>query len=114
MLPVSIVDDHLASIEAHIKRTGKRPVVTNVAMLKPSGEFTDRVFLAISAEQHGRTPEFFGPERSTEKGKRRMHPEDRIEDVYKVPPLVLVHGIDDLIAPVAGSDRFIDHVRAWG
>lgn len=113
MLPVSLIDNHLASVEAHIKETGKRPVVTNIETMKPSGEFTDRTFLAISAEQHGRTPEFFGPERSTEKGKRRLHPEDRIEDGYKVPPLVLIHGIDDRIAPVAGSDTFVDHVRAW-
>ena len=113
-LPVSIVDNHLASIEEHIKKTGKRPVATNIPMLTPSGEFTERVFLAICAEQHGRTPDFFGPERNPEKGKRRLMPEDRIEDGYVVPPLLLVHGIDDAIAPVSGSDRFIDHVRAWG
>ncbi|EJC99680.1 alpha/beta-hydrolase [Fomitiporia mediterranea MF3/22] len=112
-LPVSMVDDHLASIAAEREKTGKQPVLTSVPMLKPSGEFADRALFATCAEQHGRILELFGPERDTTPGKRRMHPEDRIIDGRVLPPTIIVQGSDDSISPVGGADLFVEHLRNY-
>ena len=110
-LASSLLDEHLASIANVQAKTGSRPVVTNVPMLNSEGKFTDRALLAICAQQHGRILELFGPERDTTPGKRRMFPEDRIADGRKLPPTVVIHGLEDTISPVEGSDLFVDHLK---
>jgi acetyl esterase/lipase len=86
--------------------------------------FTARALLAICMEQHGRTLEFFSfdPEREQGRGTSTeaqtkttpsLFPEDRIEAGEKLPPFVLVHGVQDRIAPVEGSDMFVEHLRKW-
>ncbi|KAL5536369.1 hypothetical protein ACEPAF_191 [Sanghuangporus sanghuang] len=112
-LPSSILDDHLASIASVRARTGKQPIVTSVPMLNSEGKFTDRALLAVCAQQHGRILELFGPERDTTPGKRRMFPEDRIIDGRKLPPTVIIHGVQDSISPVEGSDLFIEHLQKY-
>lgn len=112
-LPESLVDDHFSSIATAKEKTGKPPILSNAPMITASGAFTDRARLAISAEQHGRILEFFGPERDTSPGKRRLHPEDRIEDGLVLPPTVIIQGTDDSVSPVSGADLFVEHIRKY-
>ncbi|THH05700.1 hypothetical protein EW145_g4606 [Phellinidium pouzarii] len=111
--PNSMIDDHLAAIAAARAETGKQPIVTNVSMLTPELAFTLRGRLAFAIQQRGRYVDILGPERDTSPGKRRVFPEDRIEDGNLLPPVVFLHGVDDSIAPVGGSDMFIEHLRKY-
>ncbi|KAI5120188.1 hypothetical protein M0805_002654 [Coniferiporia weirii] len=111
--PNSLVDDHLASIAAIRERTGKPPVLTNIVPLTPTSEFTPRSQFALATQQHGRFLEILGPERDTSPGKRRVHPEDRIEDGSVLPPVLFIHGQDDSVTPIKGTETFIEHLRKY-
>ena len=101
-LPASIIDEHLASIAS----AAKKPVVTNAPMVElPRGA------LAIALVQHGRFTAVLGEDRDPTPGKRRLHPEDRIIDGRKLPPTILLHGIDDSAVPVDGSDAFVEFLK---
>ncbi|KAL5512076.1 hypothetical protein ACEPAG_3597 [Sanghuangporus baumii] len=91
--------------------TGKQPIWTSIPMLNSKGEFTDCSLLAVCAQQHGRILELFGPEQDTIPGKCRMFPEDQIIDGRKLPPTVIIHGVQDSISHVERSDLFVEHLR---
>lgn len=109
--PESLVDDVFASIAAEREKTGRQPVASNIPLFNERGEFSDRAKFAFSSQQNARYIQILGPERDTSQGKRRLYPEDRIEDGAILPPIVFIQGLDDTITPVDGCDKFVDHVR---
>lgn len=109
--PESIVDDHLRSIVEERERTGKNFVLSNVPLFKETGEFNDRAKLAFAGHQHGRFLELLGPERDVNPGKRRIFPEDRIEDGKALPPLAIIQGMNDTVTPLYNCDKFVQHLR---
>lgn len=109
--PESIVDDVLASIQAEREQTGKQPIASNISLFTSTGEFNERAKLAFSSQQNARYHQLLGPERDTTPGKRRVFPEDRIEDGRILPPTVFLQGLNDTITPVEGCDAFVEHVR---
>ncbi|THH06379.1 hypothetical protein EW145_g4129 [Phellinidium pouzarii] len=111
--PNSKVDNHLAAIAAARTSTGKQPVETNIPMMTAALVPTPRAQLAVAIQQRGRYVDILGPERDTSHGKRRLHHEDRIEDGAVLPPVLFVHGVDDQICPVEGTDAFIEHLRKY-
>ncbi|PAV19297.1 alpha beta-hydrolase [Pyrrhoderma noxium] len=110
--PLTLITSLFTSIShSTALNNGKRPIVSNIPMVSPTGQFLERAIIATAAEQHGRTLDFFGPERDTRPGKRRVFPEDRIVDGRVLPPVVFIHGTEDSIAPVEGMDLFVELVR---
>ena len=113
-LPLTLITSLFTSISTSTAlNNGKRPIVSNIPMVSPTGQFTERAIISTAAEQHGRTLDFFGPERDPAPGKRRVFPEDRIEDGRILPPTMFLHGINDSIAPVEGMDSFVEWVRKY-
>lgn len=99
--PVSVIDNHLASIRS----APTRPIVTNANM---EGE---RAELMIAIIQRGRFVELLGGDQDSAPGKRRINPEDRIIDGFKLPPTILIQGIEDSAVPVEGTDKFVELVK---
>lgn len=96
--PASVVDKFLEPIRSGAEKR----VVTN-AHITEGGRFQ----FGMAALQHGRTLDVLGEDDVP----RRLHPEDRVADGKKLPPTFFVHGTDDTVVPVAGTDKFISLLR---
>lgn len=113
MFPESAVDDFLAAVAEAKEKSEKKPVVSNGSLFKETGEFSSRGVLAFASQQHGRYIRILGPERDMTPGKRRLYPEDRIEDGAVLPPIAFVQGANDSVTLPEGCDQFIAHVRKY-
>ncbi|KAI5118649.1 hypothetical protein M0805_002569 [Coniferiporia weirii] len=100
--PNSLIDERLASV----KNATTRSVVSNADLVgTPRGQF------AIALVQRGRLLEVLGEDSDLTPGKRRLHPEDRVEDGSKLPPTFFIHGIDDSAVPYGVTDRFVELLK---
>lgn len=81
----------------------ERPIKTNARM----GDGGDREKFCIAVVQRGRFIEFFGRDKDSSPGKRRVHPEDRVQDGQKLPPTFMYHGMEDSAVPVGGTEKFV-------
>lgn len=113
MLPESVIDEFLAAVSAEKEKTGKQPVISNGSLFNEKGEFNNRGLFAFASHQNGRYLEVIGRERDTRPGKRRLYPEDRIEDGKILPPICFIQGTNDTITLPAGCDMFVEHVRKF-
>ena len=90
MLPTEIVDAHVAAM-------APGAVVTSAYL--PS-----RLDLACSMLQNGRVVEFLG--RSKE-----LFPVEMVALAEHMPAVLIVHGSEDSVVPVAGSERFVEALK---
>ncbi len=86
MLPTEVVD-------AHVAATAPGAVVTSAYL--PS-----RLDIACSMVQNGRFVEFLGD-------SEELLPVEKVALVEKMPAVLIVHGREDSVVPVAGSERFL-------
>ncbi|KAJ7583361.1 Alpha/Beta hydrolase protein [Mycena floridula] len=89
-VPESIIEKHLAAMVPNA-------VVSSTV---PPARFE----LVVAFTQYGRYPEFLGPE-------PELYPLERIEHVSAIPPILILHGIDDTVVPVEHSRLFVDKVK---
>lgn len=90
MLPNEIVDAHVAAMT-------RGAVVTSAYL--PS-----RMDLACSMVQNGRVLEFLGE-------SKELFPVEMVALVEKMPAVLIVHGKDDSVVPVVGSERFVEALK---
>lgn len=90
MLPNEIVDAHVAAMT-------RGAVVTSAYL--PS-----RLDLACSMVQNGRVLEFLGE-------SKELFPVEMVALVEKMPAVLIVHGKDDSVVPVVGSERFVEALK---
>ncbi|GME26014.1 hypothetical protein GTA08_BOTSDO08395 [Neofusicoccum parvum] len=98
LLDAAIVDEYVAAAAREPWRA--------VSSVTPPG----RMEFSIALFQHGRVGELLGPE-------RRLYPVEELERLgragVRLPPLLVVHGTDDTVVPVRGSERFVEAWRWW-
>lgn len=90
MLPNEIVDAHVAAI-------APGAVVTSDS--QPS-----RVELTYSMFQNGRIVEFLGE-------SKELFPVEMVALAEDMPPVLILHGKEDSIVPVVGSERFVEALK---
>lgn len=90
MLPNDIVDTHIAAMT-------RGAAVTSAYL--PS-----RLDLACSMVQNGRVLEFLGE-------SKELFPVEMVSLVEKMPAILIVHGKDDSVIPVVGSERFVEALK---
>ncbi|KAJ7583890.1 Alpha/Beta hydrolase protein [Mycena floridula] len=91
-VPESVIDEHLASMAPKAVVSSAKPPL--------------RGQLALAIRQHGRWLEFFGTE-------PELFPFERIEYISAIPPMLILHGIEDSAVPVEHSRRFVDKVKKF-
>ena len=90
MLPSDIVDEH-------VKAMAPGAVVTSVYL--PS-----RLDIACSMVQNGRVVEFLGE-------AKELFPIEMVALVDSMPAVLIAHGSEDTVVPVAGSERFVEALK---
>ena len=80
-------------------------------------EYLPRGDLAIAVVQNGRFLDILDPEHKDNPGGakgRRLHPEERFQDdvTLTFPASFFLHGADDSAVPIAGTDAFVEMVKA--
>ena len=90
MLPAEVVD-------AHIKAAGPGAVVT-------SAYLPERLDLVCSIVQNGRVTEFLGE-------SQELFPVEMVTLADAMPAVLIVHGREDSVVPVIGSERFVEALR---
>lgn len=90
MLPSEIVDEHVAAM-------APGAVVTSAYL--PS-----RLDIACSMVQNGRMVEFFGE-------SKQLFPAEMVALVEGMPAVLIVHGREDSVVPVVGSERFVEALK---
>ncbi|KAJ7583862.1 Alpha/Beta hydrolase protein [Mycena floridula] len=91
-VPESVIDEHLASMAPNAVVSSAEPPL--------------RMELGVAINQHGRYLEFLGTE-------PELFPFDRIEHVSAIPPMLILHGDEDSIAPVEHSRLFVEKVKQF-
>lgn len=90
MLPNEIVDAHIAGMT-------RGAAVTSAYL--PS-----RLDLACSMVQNGRVLEFLGE-------SKELFPVEMVALAENMPAVLIVHGKDDSVVPVVGSERFVEALK---
>lgn len=90
MLPTEIVDAHVAAM-------APGAVVTSVFL--PS-----RLDVACSMVQNGRVVEFLGK-------SKELFPVEMVALAESMPPVLILHGSEDSVVPLAGSERFVEALK---
>ncbi|KAJ7583866.1 Alpha/Beta hydrolase protein [Mycena floridula] len=90
MVPESLLDEHLASMAPNAVVSSAQPPL--------------RMELVVAINQHGRLLEFLGTE-------SELFPLERIQHVSAIPPMLIIHGIEDSVVPVEHSRFFVDKVK---
>ena len=90
MLPSEIVDEHVAAM-------APGAVVTSAYL--PS-----RLDIACSMVQNGRVVEFLGE-------SKELFPAEMVALVESMPAVLIVHGREDPVVPVVGSERFVEALK---
>lgn len=90
MLRSEIVDEHVAAM-------APGAVVTSAYL--PS-----RLDIACSMVQNGRVVEFLGE-------SKELFPAEMVALVESMPAVLIVHGREDSVVPVVGSERFVEALK---
>ena len=84
-------------VDAHVAAMAPGPVVTSAYL--PS-----RLDIACSMVQNGRVMEFLGK-------AKELFPVEMVELVESMPAVLIVHGSEDTVVPVARSKRFVKALK---
>ncbi|KAH7019615.1 Alpha/Beta hydrolase protein [Ilyonectria destructans] len=91
MMPADKVDNYIANLKG-------KPVVSSASP-------PDRLDLALAAIQHGKYAEILGEDPS-------LYPMHKVKEVESIPPMLIMHGMNDSAVPYRSSEAFVEQVKA--
>ncbi|KLO19124.1 alpha/beta-hydrolase [Schizopora paradoxa] len=98
--PFSVISNYFEAMEKN------KQIVSSTPM-------GNRGVLAAACVQHGCFLKLFGKDLDILLGQNDIHPEDVIASGAKLPPMLIVHGIQDTVVPVEGTDKFVELVKKY-